>query len=387
MNGDVTKKVVVLGNGFAGKAISRLLDDHFDVTVLDRRAAFVSKIGMVRGIVDPEFADTQIIDNTKNLSKGKTVNGVRVVEVTDAKVVTADGQEFPYEYLIVAVGALSNSPVEPVDDGKESTLEGLKAHYDGIAKAIEVSEHVAVIGGGPVGVEIVGEIKNKYPDKVITLVHSRSGLCHVQQGQPTAVSFQNKLKTDLENLGVTLKLAVKADLSPFAEDAKTQNYFTVDSKTGVKLADETVVNADLIIPTNGFVGGGSKIQGLPLDADGKVKVNDFLQVEGFTNVFALGDCNNSGDLMMSGVAGSKKGMPFGMPYGQGDLTYENIARLQAGSTTLKPLTKATSAMMLVPVGNTGGAGVGVPGMFVNTFLNAKRADYFVGPHKARLLRE
>src|SRR4051812_38258350 len=41
---------------------------------------------------------------------------------------------------------------------------------------IEKAKRIVVIGGGPVGVELTGEIAQKYPDKVITLVHAHDRL-------------------------------------------------------------------------------------------------------------------------------------------------------------------------------------------------------------------
>ena len=45
----------------------------------------------------------------------------------------------------------------------------IKSEYETLAKAIEKSDEIVIIGGGPVGVEMAGEIVDRYKDKKIHL--------------------------------------------------------------------------------------------------------------------------------------------------------------------------------------------------------------------------
>ena len=44
--------------------------------------------------------------------------------------------------------------------------------YGETFEAIKDAHRITVIGGGPVGIELVGEIKAAYPTKEITLIHN-----------------------------------------------------------------------------------------------------------------------------------------------------------------------------------------------------------------------
>ena len=43
----------------------------------------------------------------------------------------------------------------------------IKTEYETLAEAIEKSDEIVIIGGGPVGVEMAGEIVDGYKDKKI----------------------------------------------------------------------------------------------------------------------------------------------------------------------------------------------------------------------------
>ena len=65
------------------------------------------------------------------------------------------------------------------------------------------SAHIAVIGGGPVGVEIAAELKTDYPDKSVTLIHPNNDLLRPGLSD----KFHRKLRQILEDrMKVELKL-------------------------------------------------------------------------------------------------------------------------------------------------------------------------------------
>jgi NADH dehydrogenase FAD-containing subunit len=45
-----------------------------------------------------------------------------------------------------------------------------------VQETIRQSQSVAVVGGGAVGVQLSSDIKDFYPDKDVTLIHSRERL-------------------------------------------------------------------------------------------------------------------------------------------------------------------------------------------------------------------
>ena len=112
-----------------------------------------------------------------NLAKGAP-DGIfqqvrdEVTDVTESHVNTAGGLSLPYEYLIIATGAAQPPPGRLVANTKEDGIEELR----GFQQRINDAGRVAIIGGGAVGVELVTEIKERYPDKQVTLIQSRQHL-------------------------------------------------------------------------------------------------------------------------------------------------------------------------------------------------------------------
>ena len=67
---------------------------------------------------------------------------------------------------------------------------------------IEGSSSVVIIGGGAVGVELAGEILDRYPDKKITVLNSGEKLLNnVKLGE----KLQDKAREALEAQGVVVK--------------------------------------------------------------------------------------------------------------------------------------------------------------------------------------
>ena len=153
------------------------------------------------------------------------------------------------------------------------------------------AERILVIGGGAVGVELLGEIKHKYPKKFVTLVHSHADLISA-----------NKLKPEFHKR-VLKKVRAYPDVKVILEDrvvlddelkaASSHRYLA--GKRTVKTQKGESIDTDLVFftiggkPNSNFV---SKLFPDKVNEKGEVKVNRFLQVEGFENIFAAGDITN-----------------------------------------------------------------------------------------------
>lgn len=64
---------------------------------------------------------------------------------------------------------------------------------------VQKSVHIMVVGGRGIGVELAGELAENFPNKRITLVHSRASLMDIwpQSGINLVHEFMNKFKVNL----------------------------------------------------------------------------------------------------------------------------------------------------------------------------------------------
>jgi NADH dehydrogenase FAD-containing subunit len=95
-----------------------------------------------------------------------------VVKIKDDVVILASGDVIPYAYLVMATVTSQPQPAKLLATGKAEACQELKSSQTAIHKAASI----AVVGGGAVGIEIVTDIKSKYPEKDVTWIHSRKKL-------------------------------------------------------------------------------------------------------------------------------------------------------------------------------------------------------------------
>ena len=213
-------------------------------------------------------------------------------------------------------------------------MEGLEQEAKVMAENIEQAEKVVIIGGGPVGFELAGEIFDKYKqEKQVTIVSSNEKLV----SSDFSSKFDASVKYLWESAGVDLVVG-KADLS-------TVKLNQVE-KQSIRVA-ETELEADLVISCIGMPPNKAEVAKLlpatSIDATGRAKVDEFLAVEGCPNVFALGDCCNTPEHKMAAHAGVHS-----------ETVVANIL-LEAEGKPMKAY-KQKFVGMLVPFGSSAGAG-------------------------------
>jgi len=75
--------------------------------------------------VEPSFAERTLINHRQYFTKGDLVTS-SAVNVTETEVLTADGQQIAYDYLVIATGhadPVPKSRTERVNQFKEGKLE------------------------------------------------------------------------------------------------------------------------------------------------------------------------------------------------------------------------------------------------------------------------
>ncbi|XP_031280321.1 apoptosis-inducing factor homolog B-like [Pistacia vera] len=265
-SGESRKRMVVIGGGLAGSLVAKTLQYSADVTLIDPKEYFEITWANLRTMVEPSFGERTVINHRDYLINGRIITST-ATNITENEVVTADGHFIPYDYLVIATGHVEHVP--------KTRTERLN-HYQKENQQIKSAKSILIVGGGPSGVELAGEIAVDYPDKKVTLVHKGSRLLEFI-GPKAADKALNWLRSHR----VEVKLGQSVDLNDFSDEG-----------TYVTSAGETI-QADCHFLCIGIPLGSSWLRETVLkdnlDNRGRLMVDENLRVKGHKNIFTIGD--------------------------------------------------------------------------------------------------
>src|SRR5258705_9283633 len=157
--------VVVIGGGYGGVAVAKALDADVDVVLVEPKDSFVHNIGALRALVEPAFLPKIFLPYDRLLARGRVVRD-RAVAVSPHRVILASGDEIDADYVVLATGSTYPFPAKSDAHDAEDSIDNYRAAYNELIHA----NRVLLVGAGPVGIELAGEINAKWPDKHITLL-------------------------------------------------------------------------------------------------------------------------------------------------------------------------------------------------------------------------
>ena len=297
------KKVIIIGAGFGGLQLAQKLadDEDFQVILIDKNNYHqfqplfyqVATAGLEPSAIS--FPLRLAFHNDANIH-------VRVAQVTkiisEQNIIITDLGELNYDYLVLAIGAdtnfFGNKNIEERALPMKSVGEALGLRnrlLESFEKAL-VSDNqddrvglmnVVVVGGGPTGVEISGTLaemkKHVLPKDYPELDFDLMQINIIESGGellgPMSENAQRKSKDYLEQLGVNVRLNCRVT--------------DFDGKY-VYLNDGTTIRTNNLVWAAGVKANG--VEGINpevLVRGGRMKVNRFNQIEGYENVFAVGD--------------------------------------------------------------------------------------------------
>mmetsp|Transcript_28185 Transcript_28185/g.47776 ORF Transcript_28185/g.47776 Transcript_28185/m.47776 type:complete len:187 (-) Transcript_28185:1167-1727(-) len=163
------------------------------------------------------------------------------------------------------------------------------SRYSKMRQDVNAAENITVIGGGAVGLELVGELSHYYSKKNITLIHTGETVLN-----NTALGDKMKAKTlaavqALPN--VKVMLGERVEFSELQSEIKESSVSYVEGKRELTTSKGNKVGTDLVFFCTGTKTNTKSFKdNLPVDEEGRIKVNEHLQIEGCKTAFALGDC-------------------------------------------------------------------------------------------------
>jgi NADH dehydrogenase FAD-containing subunit len=326
-----SSSVVVVGGGYAGVNVAKALDDVADVTLVDPTEAFVHNIAAWRSLVEPDWLDRIFFPYEHLLANGPFVRD-RAVGVDGRRVTLASGDVLEPDYLVLATGSAYPFPAKVEEpDIASARARVLEAH-----DALLAAECVLILGAGPAGLELSGEIKAVHPDKHVTIADISSDIL----AGPYDQALRNELRRQLDGLGIELRLDAQLRELPTAAPA-TLAPITLHTADGATLEADMWFRAFGVRPHSEYLAGGSLDD--RRDERGYLRVDEHLRVVGETNIFAVGDLGNA-DRDMGGIATR-----------QAELTAANLRALINGNGELAAW-EQFPPLIAIPLGPEGGSG-------------------------------
>lgn len=296
------KKVIIIGGGFAGLNVAKNLgNSNLDVTLIDRNNYHTFQpllYQVATGGLEPDSIAYPI---RRILRKYKNVK-FRMAEVkqinTEQSTISTSIGEMPYDYLVIATGSMNNYfNFEPIKEQLFSlksvtdalnirsylmqNLEKVLTNINSTEKAEAIN--VAIVGGGPAGIELAGalaEMKKFVLPKDFPEIDFEQMNIYLFEASPKLLAAMSE-ESSASSLKYLQELGVNVHLN-----AMVQSYD--DSKVVVKDVGEFPTNT--VIWTAGVK--GSPVDGLGselIKPGNRIAVNEFNQVEGYSNIFAIGD--------------------------------------------------------------------------------------------------
>ena len=301
-------KVLVVGGGFGGftaaKEICDRIKDREDVGVLlIAKDNFFTFWPMVAGIVSSDIDSRNVAQPLRRalITAGASFrrSTLNKIDPENQRITVGGGVEFPYDQLVIALGGLPNFFGIPGVEEHSLTMRGIEDAERIRNRMIERFEEVSlmrgeipeskltfvVIGGGATGVETAAELYNlvhdalepDYPniDPNRVRIFLLEGLDHILPGLDPALRRAAQARL------VNQRIEVKTNT--LAEEITAD---CVKLKGGDEIATENVIWTAGNRPNVAV----DDLDDLPVDERNGIKVDEYLRVEGYSNIWAIGDC-------------------------------------------------------------------------------------------------
>ena len=323
-------RVIVVGGGYGGATIAQTLEADFDVTLVEPRDRFVHNVALLRALVEPGFRDKIVFSYDGLLSQGRVVHE-RAIAVEPGKVTLGSGKTLAADFIVLATGSSYAFPAKVDQDD----IDGFFNRLEAARSALERASCPLLLGAGPVGIELAGEITSRWPNKKVTIIDPAETIVAGQFDE----RMRDMLREQLAERGVRVITGDSVELPD--QPAGAYGDFEVTTRSGETIASDIWFKCFGGGPSSDYLAGNLRDL---VDPSGHIRVAPTLQLEGVDRVFAIGDVTNLPESKRAGVTRMHSAV-----------VAENIRDIASGKVPSAKYSPAPERMV-VPLGPDGGAG-------------------------------
>jgi NADH dehydrogenase len=281
----IQKPIVIVGAGFAGMSVAlnlKNLNPSLPILVIDSASNFIFKPLMYE-ILSKEIRMWEATPKFENIFSEAGItfvkNSLKNISFKENILEFSDELRLSYQYLVICTGSIPNSFfIEGVDENCYffNDLHDLDKLKDFLKKSQKTSLHkkLFIVGGGPSGIELACKIKDIFLNKFeINIVEKSNEIL-----KKNKIFNREEAEKALEKRKINLILNSKV-----TEVSETK--ISIEGEDGI-----TSLYKDIVIWTAGVKPNLSFLKNDEITKkNGRILVNNKLQIENNNNCFAIGD--------------------------------------------------------------------------------------------------
>lgn len=302
LNSNGFPKIVIIGGGFGGIELAkRLKDTAINVIMLDKHNYHTFQPLLYQVATGGLEADSiayplrKILNNQERFTF--RMAEVKHIDPPTKKIYSSIG-EIDYDYLVIATGSdtnyFGNKEIEQFAMPMKSIPEALNIRsmiLQNLEEALITSNPIIkssllnyiIVGGGPTGVELAGALaelkKHVVPNDYPELNMNDINVYLIEGGLKLLANMSEKASAKAKHFLEAIGVQVLTNI-------------TVTSYDGllIKLSDERELLTKNVLWAAGVKGTiPSGLDTVAITKSSRLKVNEFNQVEGHSDIFAIGD--------------------------------------------------------------------------------------------------